>query len=245
MKYFYAIVILLVCSSMYASENPSPQQQALLGNTRSLFEENKGQVTGADASLVKYVLKDGNLSMFLLGNGIAYQFNRTHYPEGYKHVDKTATPDERQKMDELQKNIRIETYRMDVQLVGANTNAAISTEGESDDYIQYYNHNALDVHSYSKITYHNIYPNIDWVIYKKGESVEYDFVVHPGGNPKQIKIETKWVENLQLNENGSLTMKNRMGEVKENTPVSFQNEKVIATTFKVERSKRLLMVSAI
>ena len=234
MKYLYTLVTILVCHSLYALHNPSLQQQALLDNTCSLFEENKGQVTGTDASQVKYVLKEGGFSIFLLNNRIAYQFNRTHYPKGYKHLDKTATPEEHQQMDKLQKSIWVETYRMDVCLVGANTNAKISTEDKSNDYVQYYNHNALDVHSYSKITYHNVYPNIDWVLYKKGNNVEYDFVVHPGGNPKQIKLDTKWVEKLHLNENGSLTMKNRMGEVSENTPISFQGEKKLNTSFKVE-----------
>jgi hypothetical protein len=58
-----------------------------------------------------------------LNNGIAYQFSKTHYPEGYKHLDKFAKREEQEQMEELAKQIRTETYRMDVQLVGANPNA--------------------------------------------------------------------------------------------------------------------------
>lgn len=43
MKYFYVITLLLTSHLLYASDIPNPKQQALLGNTRSLFEENKGQ----------------------------------------------------------------------------------------------------------------------------------------------------------------------------------------------------------
>jgi hypothetical protein len=163
------------------------QAQHYMQSQQGGFEENKGQITGQDATRVKYSYKAKGLSVFLLNNGIAYQFSKTHYPEGYKHLDKFAKSEEREKMEELAKQIRTETYRMDVQLVGANPNPTISTEGKSQDYTQYYNHNALEVHSYSKITYHNVYPNIDWVIYTKGEQgLKYDFVVHPGGNPNQI-----------------------------------------------------------
>ena len=41
------------------------------------FEENKGQITGADAPNVRYTYKVQGLSVFLLNNGIAYQFSKT------------------------------------------------------------------------------------------------------------------------------------------------------------------------
>jgi uncharacterized membrane protein len=197
------------------------------------FEENKGQVTGLDASRVKFMLKDNNLSLFLLNDGIAYQFNRILYPKGYTNSNKFASVEEQQKMEELSKDIRVESYRMDIQLVGANQNPSITTEGKTDNYVQYYNHNALNVHNYTKVTYHNVYPNIDWVIYSKAGQTKYDFVVHPGGNPDQIKLKTNWVEDLKLNADGSLSMKNRMGEITEKSPVSFQNMKQVETQFEV------------
>jgi hypothetical protein len=131
---------------------------------------------------------------------------------------------------------------MDVILEGANPNPKISTEGKSNDYIQYYNHNALDVRSYQKVTYYEVYPHIDWVVYINKNSginepkVKYDFVVHPGGDPSQIKLKTEWVEELTSNEDGSLTMKNRMGSVTEQRPVSFQEGKDVKTNFVVNNN---------
>ncbi|MEX1190713.1 MAG: hypothetical protein WEA99_01985, partial [Brumimicrobium sp.] len=211
------------------------QKKQLIQNHSSQigFEENKGQVTGEDAERVNFILKDNNMSMFLLDNGIAYQFNKTHYPESYKGLDKSIEPDDLEEMKKLAKDIKVETYRMDITLVGANANPKITTEGKSKDYTQYYNHDALNVHRFNKVTYHNVYPNIDWVLYKSDNKIKYDFVVHPGGNPNQIKLKTSWVEDLQLNKDGSVTLKNRMGEVTENTPISFQGESEIETQFKV------------
>lgn len=200
------------------------------------FEENKGQIIGDDASNVKFIYKDNGLSIFLLKNGLAYQFNKTHYPDDYKHLDKFIKSKEFENMEVLQKDTRTETYRMDVYLEGANSNARITTEGKSLDYVQYYNHNALEVHSYTKIIYHDVYPYIDWVIYKTNKYIKYDFVVHPGGDPKQIKLQTKWVEDLTLNKDGSLTLKNRMGSITEKPPISFQSENEIQTNFNLEKN---------
>jgi hypothetical protein len=57
-------------------------------------------------------------------------------------------------------------------------------------------------------------------------------VVHPGGNPNQIKLQTNWVEDLKLNQDGSLTLQNRMGSITEQTPISFQGESEIKNIFK-------------
>ncbi len=207
------------------------QAQQFLKNQHTAFEENKGQVTGEDAEKVKFTYRDKGLSIFLLNNGIAYQFNKTHYPAGYAQLDKFAKPEERAKMDALRKDIRTETYRMDMRLIGANPQPHISTEGKSNDYTHYYTHVALGVHHYSKVTYHNVYPHIDWVIYSKNGQVKYDFVVHPGGNPAHIKLQTQWVEDLKLNADGSLSLHNRMGSITEQKPISFQGGKRINTQF--------------
>jgi hypothetical protein len=232
---FKSLCLFLCCSiSGYAQSQDVAlaQGEKMMQNHRAAFEENKGQVTGEDAQKVRYFYKEGSLSMFLLPTGLAYQFNQTHYPDGYKHLDKFAEPEEREKMEELAKNIRIETYRMDIELLGANPNPRISTDGKSQDYTQYYNHNALNVHNYSKITYHEVYPNIDWVLYKTNAGdLKYDFVVRAGGNPAQIQLKTNWVEDLQINADGGITLKNRMGSITEKAPVSLQGSQKIATRF--------------
>jgi hypothetical protein len=131
---------------------------------------------------------------------------------------------------------------MDVILEGANPNPKISTESKSNDYIQYYNHNALDVRSYQKVMYYEVYPHIDWVVYINKNAginepkVKYDFMVHPGGDPSQIKLKTEWVEKLTTNSDGSITMKNKMGSVTEQRPVSFQDGRTIKTNFAVTQN---------
>ncbi|MBX2942742.1 MAG: SBBP repeat-containing protein [Cyclobacteriaceae bacterium] len=225
------VVLLTQINFTLHSQNVSANQLLADNKSQVGFEENKGQISGLDAHKVKFMIRDKGITMFLLDNGIAYQFDKTHYPEGYKTLERSASIEENKKMDALAKDIRTETYRMDITLVGINSNPKITQEGKSQDYIQYYNHNILDVHNYTKVIYHDVYPKIDWVIYKSGTKVKYDFVVHPGGNPNQIQLKTSWVENLQLNQDGGITLKNRLGEITEQNPISFQNNKEIKTQF--------------
>jgi len=199
------------------------------------FVENKGQVYGYDGlphPEVKFSFQQGNTQIFLLEKGIAYQFTRMHYPEGYQEImrDKENVQD-LEKMTELQKQIRTETFRMDMTLKGANNNVEITTEGRSADYTNFYNRDVLDVHSYSKVTYHNIYPGIDWVINTKGTEVKYDFIVKPGADPSLIKMQFHHQEDLSLNRDGSFTLKNSLGSISEKAPVSFQSGRCIGTQF--------------
>jgi gliding motility-associated-like protein len=242
MKNNTLLFLIIFSIKLWANIGDIKKAQNFSKNTFWAFEENKGQVTGADAKIVKYFYNQGNLTMFLTEKGIVYQFTKMHYPDGYAEYMRGKYRMDLDSMREYQKKIYAETYRMDIELVGANKNCEIVTEGKSPDYIQYYNHNALDVHAYQKITYKNIYPNIDWVIYTKpsktvdgrlssDDFIKYDFIVHPRGNPAYIRLQTTWVEDLKINENGSLSLKNRMGEIIENKPISFQNGREIETKF--------------
>jgi hypothetical protein len=248
-KYYTLLALqLFFLAKLYATVQPTiAQAKSFAKNTSWAFEENKGQVTGSDRKKVKFFYKQGRTSVFLLKNRIAYQFEEFTYPQGYKELLRGDHPDYLDSIEKLSKKIKRESYRMDIELLGANKNCEIITEGKSSDFIQYYNHDALDVRSYQKITYKNIYPNIDWVVYtnanlqtnslSSGEGwgeVKYDFIIHPGGDPSLIKLKTHWVEDLNLKPDGSLTLVNRMGSITEMSPVSLQSGKEISTSFKLE-----------
>lgn len=229
---------MLIFSAIGMAATPSgPSDFADPTHRTAGFEENKGQVRstdGAAAPYVRYRLSENNTQIFLLENGIAYQFSRTHYAQNsleartHERIDR---PSARQMGSG--EEVRLETYRMDMVLEGANPNARISTEGMSEDYTQYYNHDALDVRSYSKVTYHDIYPGIDWVVYTTVKGMKYDFVVHPGADPDQIRMRLKHHEELFIEHNGELVFGNRLGRFIEGRPVSLQDGMEISTSFEL------------
>lgn len=206
------------------------------GYTPTGFEENKGQVrTTSDeaAPFVRYRSTQGNTQIFLLDAGIAYQFSRVHYPQGHAEGLADAGLGGKQR-DASHDQVRLETYRMDMHLEGADPAARITTEGRSADYTQYYNHEALDVHTYTKVIYHEVYPGIDWVVYTTEEGFKYDFVIRPGADPDAIRLRFSHHEELSVDDEGKLVHGNRMGRFTEARPVSFQDGKEITSRFVLE-----------
>ncbi len=54
---------------------------------------------------------------------------------------------------------------------------------------------------------------------------KYDFVVHPGADPSQIRLRYKWTDKPGLQKNGSLKISTPMGDIEEGIPVSYGHDK--------------------
>jgi hypothetical protein len=204
------------------------------------FLENKGQVTdqaGKPRTDIQFSVPSDGMNVFI-GNGqIHYQFSKTDNKEALSHpgmnVGTKAKP----------KPVNISSYRMDVSLVGADMNAPFIAENKQDYVARYYKaagagrnlqqpYQDIEAHSYKKVTYKNVYHNIDWVIFIKGNELEYEFIVRPGGNPADIKLRYDGTTALNINRDGSLTATTPMGTVTEKAPVSFQeNGTKVASSF--------------
>lgn len=202
-------------------------------NSQSLgFTENKGQVYGYDGLAhpeVKYILQEGGVQIFLTEKGIVYQFTKIHYKDDSQAI--MADSVDRRKFGEFRDAVYTETYRMDMSLLGASNHCEISTEGKSFDYINFYTYDILNVHSFTKITYHGIYPGIDWVIYIKNGEVKYDFVVQPNANASVIQLQFNYQESLDLNADGSICLSNTLGRITEKKPISVQGQENIQTNY--------------
>ena len=198
------------------------------------FEENKGQVKGFDGSEhleVKFIFQKGNLKIFLLRNGLAYQFEKQNNLKNNIRLENTTFENS---YDSL---TNIETYRMDMELIGSNTNAEIIKDERSNDYSNYYNHEALDVHSFKKIIYRNIYKGIDWVIYiTENNELKYDFIVNPGADYKEIRMKYNHAEQIIQDDIGNIIIRNRMGDIVENKPKVLQNNEKLDSKFILENN---------
>jgi hypothetical protein len=172
------------------------------------FIENRGQIVdqhGVWRSDLDFKLDRPGITAFVGSGKMHYQWSRLESPKStaITSIAKQA------------KDVKLSTYRLDIELLGANLNATTITADKSTDFEQYYNANrqlsGKKIHHYSTVTYKDIYPNIDWVLYLDKnqatsglQNLKYDFVVHPGGNPKDIKIQYKGAQELALTEDGSL-----------------------------------------
>ncbi len=79
-----------------------------------------------------------------------------------------------------------------------------------------------DVPTYSKVKYAGVYPGVDLVYYGNQRQLEYDFVVAPGADPRQVKLHFAGAERLKLNSDGDLMVIAKDGEIVFHKPVVYQ-----------------------
>jgi hypothetical protein len=163
-----------------------------------VFVENKGQIKdqyGNPRNDIDFVLQGcGGVNIFIGAGEIHYQFTKTDV-DNMNQPGTYIAPEKRNNMDEdrYEKpySATITTYRLDVNMVGANMNASVATGVQEPYYENYYlpgcPADGLRAHSYKKITYKNVYPDIDWVIYTDGVKLEHEFVVGSKGNAGLVK----------------------------------------------------------
>lgn len=129
--------------------------------------------------------------------------------------------------DKNKDTVLINSYRMDVRLLNANPNAELVTEQQQVFKEQYFGSSLTSgkiALACQKLTYKNIYSNIDWILYIKDNKMVYDFIVHPGGRVSDIRLQYSGATSLTLKENGSLSAVTPMGSIGEQAPVCYTQE---------------------
>ena len=230
----------LTLASASTNLSLAPEQ---LGNAgrKFLFMENKGQVLdqhGHPQPDILFLGRDGGMKIALTGTGIHYQFERT--ASASTSADPTDTNDGNlSAATKAPKAAPVETYRLDMQLIGANPHPEVVREGLNSYFENYYNvasspEGILGVRAYERVTMKDVYPGIDWVIYTKDGTMKYDFVVHPGADPAQIQMKYAGAVELLIQADGSVTAKTPFGELTEQAPKVFSGTKEVASRFELE-----------
>ncbi len=193
----------------------------------AVFTENKGQIADENGNTCRDLLfqfSSNNVDVYIKRNGIVYVHKEVKEP---KHIGTSS-------LESVNISQNISINRTELKLLNANTNIEIIKELKQSFYSNFYlpqcSSGITDVASYKKITIKNIYNHIDWVLYpytnnKKETFLEYDFVVHPGGDIKNISMQYEGYEKIFLNEQGGIVVKNPVGLLQEFRPYVYQSEK--------------------
>lgn len=185
---------------------------SLTALAKRAFIENIGQITdqyqNKRPDIIAKYQADNGLNIFLSNSGIHYQWAKEN-----------------------------EMYRMDVKLVGANPNPRISREAPTGLREQYQLAELKGTaNGFGKIVYHDIYPDIDWVFYFNPDGkLEHDFIVRPGAQVSDIKLQYLGAENLQINRFGNLVATTKYGSISEPAPHTYElaTNKKIASFYKL------------
>jgi hypothetical protein len=188
------------------------------------FTENKGQFVDEKSKTItdlKYVFDYNGLKILLKSSGFSYE---VYYQEQAAPISEAGTT----KSDALKQSIpfKIERHRVDICFIDANPNPEITHEKLLPGYYNYYNISApvLNVHSYQRILYKDIYPHIDMAFYIKGNQPEYDFILNPGANIKDIQLMYDGMNSINIDMNGAINLHTKLGYITESITKSYQKE---------------------
>ena len=199
----------------------------------TLFIENKGQIgdqNGKPNPEVKYLILRHGLNIQLKKNSFSYD---GYTIERFKKKERIQQPMYHEKEKNDNDSMVYHFHRVDIELVDANPNPQITHEGASSDYLNYYTHitaqtkgeeGVTGVRGYNKVSYHDIYPNIDleWFLDKDGKP-EYQFIIKPGGDPSRIRLKYHGAERTELISE-ALNIHIKFGVIKEHIPLSYVQE---------------------
>jgi Beta-propeller repeat len=118
-----------------------------------------------------------------------------------------------------------------MKLVDANPRPAKSALEELPGKVNYFLGNEpaswrRDIATYGKVRYDSVYPGVDLVYYGNQRQLEYDFIVAPGADPKAIRLDFDGVEELIVDGQGDLLLRDAEATVvKLKKPFAYQDTK--------------------
>jgi hypothetical protein len=225
----FSVLAFLLVLSFGAQAGPAMTGVQATPKKNLLFIENRGQVANKSDNGIDFMLKAPEVKIYIGGGRIHYKWNHDSYDDNSGSQAPAS-----------KKGYKRETYQMDVVLLGANKNAQVIKEEQQAYFENYYLPQCplgVMVHSYTKVTYKEIYPHIDWVLYSRNNELKYDFVVRPGGNPADIKLRYEGATELSM-KNGAVTATTPLGSVTEKKPYSYdaKTKKEIASSFSLKNN---------
>jgi len=231
------ILFLLLCSSAFAQNS---NWTSVSPFEHKAFIENKGQFDWQNNRSGKATLFGAslaNIDVEFSASGLTY----TNF-ELKESKRKGKENREEQEKEKIYRKIPHHTY---LEWVGANTNCEVIPEYIENHYFTYsilsFNSgkSSLKAAAYKKLTYKNIYPNIDleYSFPEDKPGIKYTFVLHPGADVSVIKMKYTGDKKISLDAQGNISLKLYSETILDHAPVSFyeNNKAAIKSSFVLDR----------
>ena len=137
--------------------------------------------------------------------------------------------------------MRYHTYKVNFE--NANSEPKINTSKKRENYFNFFigkdkSKWAGKVPAYEQVTYNELYPKIDLIMYRhEYDGLKYDLKIAPGGDPQNIKLRYDGVDSIYLN-NGKLYVITSLNENWEEKPEAWQiidgKRKKVVCKYKLE-----------
>lgn len=136
----------------------------------------------------------------------------------------------------------INGHYFQINLLGSNHNSKPIVEHPLDGHYNYFIGSdstkwAANALAYESILYPDVYPGINFRVSSIGKNLKYDFIVTPGADPSQIKIQYNGVNSVEKSGDG-LTIQTSVGSLTELKPFSYQvsnqNKETVPSEYRLD-----------
>ena len=178
------------------------------------FEINEGQTDPQ----VRFTARDRDGIAYLTSDGAVFQISRSVGTSKPQFKKASYTPETR----------GFESSFVRMKTVGGNPNARAVGIDRLPGVTNYFIGNdpakwRTNVAGYAKVKYESVYPGIDLVYYDNGEGrLEYDFIVAPGADPKQIALSIEDAQSVEVDSSGDLVISAATGTIRKPAPKVYQ-----------------------
>src|SRR5271170_4708430 len=234
-RFFFAFLgVFLCCVHALTAQVAKPVVAPNYGALPLSFTANQGQ---ADKS-VNFLAKGQGYGLYLTANEAVLALSKPAPRAGRANMQEIAhlrmlrpflSPAERRRLVKMLAGLPgTDTLRME--LKGANAQAQVSGSDQLPGTTNYFIGNdptrwRTRVPTFAKVHYTGVYPGIDLIYYGNQRRLEYDFVVAPHANPRQVELHFSGAQQLKLDDDGNLLVFGDNGEVAFEKPVVYQDEK--------------------
>ncbi len=131
-----------------------------------------------------------------------------------------------------------------INLLGSNQHAKSIVEVPLDGHYNYFLGNdscrwATNALAFASILYQNVYDGVDFRVSSVGNNLKYDFIVKPGADPSQIRIEYSGVDGIEKADD-ELEIRTAIGSLTELKPFSYQvndhNKRTVPSEYRLDHN---------
>jgi len=210
-----------------AAKATSRHIRQALGQLPLYFVENQGQLD----ERVAYYIQGSDKTIYFTPEGVTFAL--TERPL-------RATNDERRRdaglpnlfgaddrhSQQVGDSEPVQRWSVKLDFVGANPNVRPIGQDKTEAIISYFKGPRDQWHAglptYASIIYPDLWPGIDLVYYGTANQLKYEFIVHPGADPAQIRLAYRGATDVTLNAAGQMQVTTPLGGFTDATPMAYQ-----------------------
>jgi hypothetical protein len=231
---FLATLFALISKGIIFSQADEKAANALQKADRLFFIENKGQWH----SDVLYLCRMGGLDAWITKYGMNYTFYKVEKDLNAEFA-RIAEGLPKSKFEDDHENATLLGHRVLFKLHNHNANPQREGKQQQEGYYNYFIGNDPSKHAsfvglYKEAIVKNVYEGIDMRYYFEGKNLRYDYIVHPGADPKAIAFELEGQNDVYV-KNGNICFTTRFGEVAMAELRTYQGANTIPSRFEKQR----------